>query len=75
MIYHVLPESEPFSESRGGAIARRAANGLGERLEAVVCPSADPSWGVDNRRVIALQHLTGQSNVKSNVTLASAGEP
>jgi hypothetical protein len=75
MICHVLSESELVSASRDGAIARLAATGLGERLAAVVCPSADASCGVDNARVLALQPLTAQSNAKSSVTLALAGEP
>ena len=57
MIYHVLPESEPFSESRGGAIARWTANVLSEGKEVIVCPSADASYGFDDTRVLALRRL------------------
>jgi hypothetical protein len=75
MIYHILPESASFSESRGGAIARWVANVLGEGHEAIVCSSADASYGFADTRVLALRHLTAQDNAKSNVTLALAGEP
>jgi hypothetical protein len=73
MIYHVLPESEPFSESPGVAIVRWAANVMGERQEVIVCTSAYASYGFDDTRVLALR-VTVQANAKSNFTLALAGE-
>jgi spore coat protein SA len=63
MIYHVLPESEPFSESRGGAIARWAANVLGEGQEVIVCPSADASYGFNDKRVLALRRFGNYKTV------------
>ena len=58
MIYHVLPESEPFSERSGGALSRWAANVLREDDNCtVICPSADASWGFPRRRVWRLPGL------------------
>jgi spore coat protein SA len=43
--YHLLTESEPFSEYSGGAISRWAANVLRNTTgSVVVCPAADGSW-------------------------------
>lgn len=43
--YHLLTESEPFSEFHGGAISRWAANVLRDATHSVVvCPSADNTW-------------------------------
>jgi spore coat protein SA len=43
--YHLLTESEPFSEFVGGAISRWAGNVLRNTSgSVVVCPSADGSW-------------------------------
>jgi hypothetical protein len=75
MIYHVLPESEPFSESRGGAIARRSANVLGEGQRVIVCSSEDASHGFDVMRVLALVRVTAEGDAKSRFTPALAGEP
>jgi spore coat protein SA len=44
--YHLLTESEPFSEFLGGAVSRFAANvARGTSDSVVVCPSADETWG------------------------------
>jgi spore coat protein SA len=43
--YHLLTESEPFSEFIGGAISRWAGNVLRNNHQSVVvCPSADDTW-------------------------------
>lgn len=44
-VYHILPESEPFSEYYGGALSRWAANVLRNDDSAViVAPWCDGSW-------------------------------
>lgn len=53
-VYHLLDESEPFSERDGGAISRWAANVLREGTEVVVCPSFDSSWGFPAGRIYQL---------------------
>jgi spore coat protein SA len=43
--YHLLTESEPFSEFHGGAVSRFAANvARGTSDSVVVCPLADETW-------------------------------
>jgi spore coat protein SA len=55
MIYHILPESEPFSEFSGGALSRWAANVLREDDNCtIVCPWADSSWGFPQERIWSL---------------------
>ena len=53
-IYHLLDESERFSEFSGGAISRWVANVLKDRRETVVCPSFDTSWGYPVSRLFRL---------------------
>jgi spore coat protein SA len=58
MIYHVLPEAEPFSEQFGGALSRWAANVLrGDDNSTVICPWADATWGFPRQRVWKLPGL------------------
>jgi spore coat protein SA len=58
MIYHLLTESEPFSEQFGGAISRWVANVLRDDPESrVVCPWADRTWGFSPERVVSLANL------------------
>ncbi len=58
MVYHVLPEAEPFSERYGGALSRWAANVLrGDRNGIVVCPWADSTWRFDNSQILELPLL------------------
>ncbi len=58
MIYHVLPEVEPFSEHYGGALSRWAANVLrGDENSTIVCPWADESWGFPSQQVWSLSGL------------------
>jgi spore coat protein SA len=57
-VFHVLTESEPFSEGSGGAISRWAANVTRPDCEAVVCaPWFDDSWGFDVARLRSIPHL------------------
>ena len=51
MVYHVLPEVEPFSEYAGGALSRWAANTLRNDMSKIICPWADSTWGFDDRRI------------------------
>ena len=53
-IYHLLDEAEPFSELKGGAISRWAANMLRVGDETIVCPSFDNSWGFAADRLFRL---------------------
>jgi spore coat protein SA len=46
-VFHVLPEDEPFSQIRGGAISRVVANLIkDDPSAAVLCSAADGSWNV-----------------------------
>ena len=51
MVYHLLPEVEPFSEYAGGALSRWAANTLRNDTATIICPWADSTWGFDDRRI------------------------
>jgi spore coat protein SA len=51
MVYHVLPEVEPFSEYAGGALSRWAANTLRNDTAKIICPWADSTWGFEERRI------------------------
>jgi spore coat protein SA len=56
--YHLLTESEPFSEFIGGAISRWAANVLRNNPQSVVvCPSADDTWKFPPEAVSVLPAL------------------
>jgi spore coat protein SA len=58
MIYHLLPEAEPFSEFHGGALSRWTANILrGDKNYTIVCPSADSTWGFPPDRVWSIRGL------------------
>jgi spore coat protein SA len=54
MIYHLLSESEHFSEGTGGAISRWVANVTRRGSEIVVCPRSDSSWGFPEQRVFVM---------------------
>lgn len=58
-IYHLLDERADFSETKGGAIARWAANVLRNGDEIVVCPSFDASWGFPQQRLFELPKWSG----------------
>ncbi len=51
MVYHLLPEIEPFSERSGGSLSRWAANILRHDDAQVVCPSSDRSWAFPQERI------------------------
>jgi spore coat protein SA len=62
MIYHVLTESEPFSEYAGGALSRWTANVLRHDDDStVVCPWADSTWSFSDSRVWSLPGLREHS--------------
>lgn len=57
-VYHILPDEEPFSEYRGGAISRWCANVLrSDPGSKIVCPSADDSWGVSLDRIVIVPSM------------------
>ena len=56
--YHLLTESEPFSEFIGGAISRWAGNVLRNNPQSVVvCPSADDTWNFPPEAISVLPAL------------------
>jgi spore coat protein SA len=58
MIYHLLSESEPFSEYHGGGVSRWVANVLrDDETSAVICPAADATWGFPAARLWILPGL------------------
>jgi len=64
-IYHILPETEPFSEFSGGAISRWVANVLRSDDDAVVlCPSTDGSWKMPELRVTEIPHFATYSRFR-----------
>ena len=54
MIYHVLPEVEPFSEFAGGALSRWVAHTVRSDDARIICPWADESWVFDSKRVLPM---------------------
>jgi spore coat protein SA len=57
--YHLLTETEPFSEPVGGAISRWAANVLrDDETSVILAPSADESWGFPQHRVRTNERLS-----------------
>ncbi len=64
-VYHLLSETEPFSEFRGGAISRWTANVLKPELESIIlCPSADDSWAFAPARVVAMHRFSRYEKVR-----------
>jgi spore coat protein SA len=58
IVYHVLPEGEPFSERYGGALSRWVANVVrGDRNSIVICPWADATWNLDPAHILELPAL------------------
>jgi len=58
LVYHILPDEEPFSDRHGGAISRWCANVLRDDSEStIICPSADESWGFSPERVLVTRSL------------------
>lgn len=65
MIYHLLPELEPFSATKGGALARDVANIM--RLNpshVVACSQADDTWGFDVDRILVLRGLRAYNQIR-----------
>jgi spore coat protein SA len=59
--YHLLSETEPFSEPNGGAIARWAANVLrDDETSVILAPSADDSWAFPRHRVSSYARKPGR---------------
>jgi glycosyltransferase involved in cell wall biosynthesis len=57
--FHVLTESEPFTKSYGGVLARWVANVLQADNDALVlAPSADDSWQFSRERVRTVKGLS-----------------
>ncbi len=57
--YHLLTETEPFSEPVGGAISRWAANVLRDDESSVIlAPSADDSWSFPAHRIRCNERLS-----------------
>jgi spore coat protein SA len=66
--YHLLTESEPFSEFDGGAISRWVANVLRNDSSAVVvCPSHDGTWKFPSEAVITLPKLARYRNYRRHL--------
>ena len=64
--YHLLSETEPFSEPVGGAIARWAGNVLRDDEGSVIlAPSADDSWGFPAHRVRCNHRLSNYAGYPS----------
>ena len=64
-VYHLLSETEPFSDYRGGAISRWVANVLKRDTESVIlCPSADDSWGFSKTRVVAIRRFDHYEKIR-----------
>jgi spore coat protein SA len=64
--FHLLTESEPFSEHNGGAISRWVANVVRTDSDSiVVAPSADGSWDFPAERVRIAEKLTGYKQISS----------
>ncbi len=54
MIYHLLPEEEPFSDVGGGAISRWVANVVRETDCIVACPSYDATWQFPTGQILEM---------------------
>lgn len=66
MIYHVLPESEPLSAERGGALAHTVANLMKiDPMRVAVCPSTDSTWGFDAGRIITVPGLSAYGRLRA----------
>ncbi len=66
MIYHLLPELEPFSAYRGGALSHTVANLM--RLDpsrSVVCVDADDTWGFESERILVIARLELYSRIRA----------
>jgi len=66
MIYHLLPEAEPFSDVTGGAISRWVANVAKSCGDMVVCGLADETWGFPRERIIKVVDLHRLSALRAH---------
>lgn len=57
MIYHILPEREPFSDIKGGALSRWVGNVARDTQCVVVCPDYDETWQFPPEQILQLQEL------------------
>ncbi len=65
MNYHLLPELEPFSALRGGALARDVANIMRYNpTDVVVCLRADGTWGYGADRILIIPGLRAYNRIK-----------
>ena len=65
MIYHLLPETEIFSATLGGAVARVAANMVAGNMEQkVVCQSADETWRCGQKQIMIVPGLAAYARLK-----------
>jgi len=65
LIYHLLPELEPFSAIRGGALARDVANIMRlNSLHIVVCSEADDTWGLGADRILVTPKMSIYSKIR-----------
>jgi spore coat protein SA len=65
MIYHLLPENEPFSAFSGVAISRNVSNMM--RLDpsrVAVCSKSDDSWGFSTDRILVVPALRLLARIK-----------
>jgi spore coat protein SA len=66
--YHLLTETEPFSESIGGAISRWAANVLRDDDSSIIlAPSADDSWRFPAHRVRCNERLSNYARYPGRI--------
>jgi spore coat protein SA len=67
--YHVLSETEPFSEPNGGAIARWAGNVLrDDDASVILAPSADDSWAFPRHRIKTSERLLSYARKPGGLT-------
>lgn len=65
MIYHILPELEPLSTDRGGALAHTVANLMKlDQERTAVCPIADDSWGLPSGRILVIDSLLSYGRIR-----------
>lgn len=58
MIYHILPECEPLSAWKGGALAHTVSNLMRlDEKRVAICPETDASLTFSKHRVIVVPHL------------------
>ena len=59
MIYHVLPEVEPLSATRGGALAHTVANLLRmDPTRIAICPGTDATWDIPAAQMLSIPEMS-----------------